>query len=379
MSDSTAKSLGPPPDVSSLSLFDDLLIPVCAVDVEQNIIYFNQQISGFLKLPPRKFRGKSLADVVRCPVLQSGDLIPATFRDWHPKVSEETSIELEGGEVKDVIIKTIPQETASGRFVVITMLDNSIERTLHEKHRRQLEELKAKNEEIQQYSDGLEVLVDERTKELRKAREQSEQLLLNILPKKIAERLKHSNEVIADRIPSCSVLFADIVNFTTISSTMDPVEVVGFLSLIFDRFDRLVAELGLEKIKTIGDAYLVAAGLPDARDDHAIAICDLALRMQSALNEINEQFDFNLKARIGINSGPVVAGVLGITKFAYDIWGDAVNVASRMESHGEAGKIQISSSTYEAVAAHFSCQDRGSFEVKGKGNVHAYWLLSQKR
>jgi adenylate cyclase len=265
-----------------------------------------------------------------------------------------------------------------GKQVALTIQDFSIERILHAKHRIQLDELKAKNAEIKRYSEGLEILVEERTQELRVAMDQSERLLLNILPKKIAERLKANEGTIADRFDGVSVLFLDIVSFTPITSGMDPIHVIDFLSRIFDSFDSLMDKHGVEKIKTIGDCYLAVAGVPVADKDHAIKICAVALDMLAEVAIINQSLDFELKVRLGIHSGPVVAGVIGHRKFAYDIWGDTVNVASRMESHGEKNKIQISASTYELVKDHFICEERGVIDVKGKGQVKAYWLVAKR-
>lgn len=362
-----------------LKLYDDLLIPVCAVNHDGVIVYFNSMFSNFSKLPPRKLRQKALRDVLNCPALRTNELLLRALREDAPMVSEENSIDLGPGEIREAIFKVIPHHAQDGQsYALVTVQDISIERILHEKHRIQLDELKAKNAEIKRYSEGLEILVDERTKELREAMAQSERLLLNILPQKIAERLKAGSGTIADRIENVSVMFVDIVNFTPLSGGMDPVQVVEFLSAVFDSFDRLMDKHGVEKIKTIGDAYLAVAGVPVPRDDHAIAICHVALDMVMDLEVLAKKYNLPLRARFGINSGPVVAGVLGMKKFAYDIWGDAVNVASRMESHGEPDKIQVSHSTYELAKDAFNFEARGPIKVKGKGDVLSYFLLSRK-
>ncbi len=182
-------------------------------------------------------------------------------------------------------------------------------------------------------------------------RKQTDELLLNILPETIAERLKYNpNQTIAQDFNSVSVLFADVVNFTPMSSLLSPIELVNLLDEVFSYFDTLVEKYGLEKIKTIGDCYMVAAGVPELRIDHARELTRLALEMRDYV----AQHDFQgrrLSFRIGINSGPVVAGVIGRRKFIYDLWGDAVNTASRMESHGKANIIQITRSTYELIEA----------------------------
>ena len=202
---------------------------------------------------------------------------------------------------------------------------------------------------------------------------QSDDLLYNILPDEIANRLKREHGMIADYYPSASVLFADVVDFTPLSSTMAPSELVGLLDEVFKDLDNLVSNAGLEKIKTIGDEYMVAAGVPVKRSDHAHAICDLALQIL-ALMSAKEYRGHSLRVRVGINSGPVVAGIIGQDKFTYDLWGDTVNTASRMESHGVADHIQISPATHALVGGEFICESRGRLEVKGMGEMEAWFL-----
>ncbi len=365
--------------VTGLALYDDLLIPVCAVDATGVVCYFNSTFTGFIKLSPRKIRGKLLTEVINSKVITSSDLVARCHQEWLPMVSEETTIDVGGEEVRDAIFKLIPHTSEDGsRQVVLTVQDISIERTLHAKHRVQLDELKAKNDEIKKYSEGLEILVDERTKELREAMAQSERLLLNVLPKKIADTLKIQQGTIAQRHDLVTVLFCDIVNFTPISSSMDPRDVVEFLSKVYDSFDRTLDRYKVEKIKTIGDCYLAVTGAPEFDSEHAVNMCNFALDMRDEILRLNGTLSFELEARFGMNSGPVVAGVIGQRKFAYDIWGDAVNVASRMESHGESNKIQISSGTYDLVKDLFNCEERGMIKIKGKGDFMAYWLLGRK-
>jgi class 3 adenylate cyclase len=173
------------------------------------------------------------------------------------------------------------------------------------------------------------------------------------------------------------VLFADVVGFTPMSAAMSPPELVGLLDKVFTAFDGFVSELGLEKIKTVGDEYMVAAGVPRARSDHAGAIAELALRIRDHMAAA--RFDGHpLSLRIGINSGPVVAGIIGTHKFAYDMWGDTVNTASRMESEGVPGGIQVSASTYELIRDRFTCEPRGLIPVKGKGEMTTYILVGRK-
>jgi adenylate cyclase len=210
---------------------------------------------------------------------------------------------------------------------------------------------------------------------LRVEQAKAEDLLLNILPSSIAERLKAQTRPIADHFSSASILFADVVDFTPWSERLEPEEVVGHLDLLFTHFDGLAERYGLEKIKTIGDCYMVAAGVPTPRADHAHALALVALEMLAALREDEELAQLGLELRIGINSGPVIAGVIGRKRFLYDLWGDAVNTASRMESHGTPGRIQITRATFDLLADEFECEPRGTIVVKGKGEIEAWYLL----
>jgi len=204
----------------------------------------------------------------------------------------------------------------------------------------------------------------------------SEKLLLNVLPKSIANRLKDNDMRIADSHESVTILFADIVGFTKMTASMPPAELVDLLSQLFSCFDKLADQHGLEKIKTIGDGYMVVGGAPVSREDHADVIAQLALEMQRELAAFNEQTGKNLQMRIGISSGPVVAGVIGTSKFAYDIWGDSVNMASRMEKTGLPDTIQVSEATYQLLKNNHKLELRGLIEIKGKGNVNTYLLKS---
>jgi adenylate cyclase len=206
--------------------------------------------------------------------------------------------------------------------------------------------------------------------------ERSETLLLSIFPQAIAERLKVSRAVIAERSEEVSVLFADLIGFTPIAERLPAEEVVVLLDEIFSGFDELVARYGLEKIKTIGDGYLAAAGIPMPRADHAEAAARLALAMRQALAELRAASGLSL--RIGIDSGPVVAGVIGRTKFGYDIWGDTVNTASRMESHAAPGAIQVTERTYRRLDRLFVLERRTGVAVKGKGEMTTYVLLAER-
>jgi guanylate cyclase len=207
--------------------------------------------------------------------------------------------------------------------------------------------------------------------------EKSEALLLNILPKEIVAILKDAPRTIADHFEGASILFADVVNFTPLSATMAPTEIVELLNEVFSHFDTLVDKYGLEKIKTIGDCYMVAAGVPRPRADHAQALTRMALEMRDYVSG-REFHGRKLAFRIGLNSGPVVAGVIGRKKFIYDLWGDAVNTASRMESHGQSGIIQITRATYELVKDEFTCEPHGTMNVKGKGEMEVWLVISAR-
>ncbi len=209
---------------------------------------------------------------------------------------------------------------------------------------------------------------------LRREHERSESLLLNILPGPIAERLKKGQEVIVDQFSEVTILFADIVDFTKLSARVRPEELVAMLNTLFSAFDRLSDRHGLEKIKTIGDAYMVAAGLPEPRPDHAEAVAEMALDMQSEVDRLGAELGRPIGLRIGIDSGPVVAGVIGTRKFAYDLWGDTVNTASRMESQGVANGIQLTESAYRRLHDAYYCEARGVIDVKGKGELPTYLL-----
>jgi class 3 adenylate cyclase len=213
---------------------------------------------------------------------------------------------------------------------------------------------------------------------LRAEKQKSEQLLLNILPHSIAEELKRKPDVIAEQFQEATILFADIVGFTPLSGRMSAIELVNFLNRIFSAFDQLADEYGLEKIKTIGDAYMAVGGIPLPRHDHADAVAQMALGMQQVITQLDTILDQPVQIRIGLHSGPGVAGVIGVKKFIYDLWGDTVNVASRMESSGIPGKIQVTPETYQHLQHTYILEERGVINVKGKGAMHTYWLLGKR-
>ncbi|KYC39384.1 adenylate cyclase [Scytonema hofmannii PCC 7110] len=216
-------------------------------------------------------------------------------------------------------------------------------------------------------------------KDLEVAQDKSEKLLLNILPETIATKLKHQRTTIADNFHEVTVLFADIVGFTELSTSTSPTKLVELLNEIFSKFDKLAELHGVEKIKTIGDAYMAVAGLPIPRSDHAIAMARMALDMQRAIQQYNKDRDSSFRIRIGISTGPVVAGVIGLKKFTYDLWGDTVNTASRMESHGIADCIQVCEVSYDRLKDKFLLEKRGLIPVKGKGKMMTYLLKEENR
>jgi len=218
-------------------------------------------------------------------------------------------------------------------------------------------------------------MIDSQQEQLQYEHQKSEALLNNVLPSLIAQRLKNEEGTIADAFAETSILFADIVGFTALSQQLQPKQLVEMLDTLFSRFDQLVDQYGLEKIKTIGDGYMVASGIPLPRSDHAEALALFALAMGDALADYNIKANTQLQLRIGMNSGSVVAGVIGKRRFIYDLWGDSVNTASRMESHGEAGKIQVSEATQRLLVGKFKFVERGMVDVKGIGMVKAYFLL----
>jgi class 3 adenylate cyclase/ActR/RegA family two-component response regulator len=246
---------------------------------------------------------------------------------------------------------------------------------------RELElQLRDKNLMLQQeiaYREQAEMetrLLLEKTKS---QKQKIEELLLNILPKPIAERLQEGQSIIADSFSEVSVLFADLVGFTNFASQKSAAETVKVLNQIFSLFDELSLRHGLEKIKTMGDAYMVVGGLPEPQENHAFAIAQMALDMQAAVANFNVQNNHNFSLRIGINIGGVVAGVIGLTKFSYDLWGDTVNVAQRMESSGIPGEIQMTAAVYERLKDKFLFKTRGAVEIKGKGEMMVYLLLGR--
>jgi class 3 adenylate cyclase len=212
--------------------------------------------------------------------------------------------------------------------------------------------------------------------QLQKEQKRSEYLLHNVLPESIANKLHDTSEEaqLVDYREDVTVLFADLVGFTALTAKSDPHKTIATLSKIFRRFDAIIEQIGVEKIKTIGDAYMVASGIPDPTPHHIHKIAEVALEMREAVNKINHLLGHELELRIGMHTGPVLAGVLGTKRFLYDLWGDTVNIASRMESHGIPGEIQITEEVTNSLRGKFEINPRGRIDVKGRGSMNVYLL-----
>jgi class 3 adenylate cyclase/CheY-like chemotaxis protein len=250
----------------------------------------------------------------------------------------------------------------SDRWQILNLLLSTFENAV-----RQNRELLEAQLELEKLNRQLEQQVDE-----------TERLLLNILPKTIADRLKQNQDVIADRFDEVTILFADVVGFTRLSAHVSPTELVALLNKLFSAFDRITERYGLEKIKTIGDKYMVASGLPIPRPDHVEAVAEMALDMQDELALFNRKNNKKFSIRVGINTGPVVAGVIGAKKFSYDLWGDTVNIASRMETHGIEGCIQVTKATYESLRGKYLFRERGMIQVKNAEEMFTYLLIGRR-
>ena len=255
-------------------------------------------------------------------------------------------------------------------------------RDLEKENRRLVKKLTRTESNIRQMEemrDTTSELLSRLTQELDEERAKSNALLLNILPQPIIDRLAAGEEIIADRFPDVTVLFSDLVGFTAISSDLDAQVLVSELNRLFTRFDALCERTGVEKIKTIGDAYLAVGGLPGTRTDHTAAVVELALGMVDATLETDRERGTNWSIRIGIHSGPAVAGVIGTRKFVYDVWGDTVNVASRLEASAEPNRIHSSDPVADRLQGIFEFEPRGTVVLKGKGEANTYFLVGPFR
>jgi class 3 adenylate cyclase len=284
-------------------------------------------------------------------------------KNANPKIKEVPTIVISASEHIDLAVKCIEagSEDYLRKPTNTTLLRARVTTSLEKKRLRDMDRLLFA--QLQKEKELVEI-----------EKEKSERLLLNILPSTIAKQLKDTNQTIANGHNIVTVLFADLCGFTALSRTTSPADLVTLLNRIFVAFDKIVEKHGVEKIKTIGDCYMLVGGLPNHRDDHARAVADAALEMIEALDLINERYGTGLAMRIGIHSGPVVAGVIGKIKFTYDLWGDTVNVASRMESSGMPGKIHLSEQTQAELESHFDLEERGMVECKGLGQVKTFFL-----
>ncbi|WP_149135060.1 adenylate/guanylate cyclase domain-containing protein [Cupriavidus campinensis] len=288
-----------------------------------------------------------------------------------------------GTEAIIVDFSLLPIKDSNGNVVFLLPEGRNIteKKRAEEAIARKNEELRESWELIRRQRDELQHLYDRIVSE----QKLSERLLLNLLPYPVAERLKTRPdliansipEIIADSFPEVTVLFADIVAFSRFSAGMRSEKLVRILNEIFSEFDTIADKRGLEKIKTIGDAYMAAAGLPEPADDHAVRAAHMALDMIDALTLFNRRSGYDLQMRIGLSSGPVIAGVIGKRKFIYDLWGDVVNTASRMESHGVAGRVQLTDATRHLLSRQFLVEERGALDVKGLGALHTWFLTGR--
>lgn len=251
-------------------------------------------------------------------------------------------------------------------------------------HRLELEAINAKAqeyarvlEEQTQKIEQINQMLQSKNEALEKTQAQSEQLLLNVLPLPIAQRLKEGEATIADSFEEVTVLFADIVGFTALAAQVSPAEIVDLLNRVFSLLDIFSEQYVVEKIKTIGDAYMIVGGVPEPREGHVEAVADMALEIQQTIALLTYSLEIPVQVRIGMHTGPAVAGVIGKKKFSYDLWGDTVNTASRLESHGEPGKIHVSEAVYHKLKDAYIFEERGTIEIKGKGMMRTFFLVDK--
>ncbi len=289
-----------------------------------------------------------------------------TAMNLDPRLKGIPTIVISGNEQIDLVVQCI--EAGAEDYLIKppnpTLLRARVTTSLEKKRLRDLDKLRFA--QIQAEKELVEI-----------EKEKSERLLLNILPGTIAGRLKGGEKTIANGHQTVSVMFADLCGFTALSRKTTPADLVTMLNGIFTSFDTIVEKHGVEKIKTIGDCYMLVGGLPTHREDHAQVVADVALEMVQALNHLNQVNGTELAMRIGIHTGPVVAGVIGKIKFTYDLWGDTVNVASRMESSGAPGKVHLSEQTQSALGKDFILEERGMVECKGLGQVKTFFLTGR--
>lgn len=334
------------------SIIESALDAIVTVDARGRVIGFNQAARSIFRC--------EASDALLQPLAR---FIPG-YDAAHPPLGlvALTGVRADGTQFP---VEVSASRVAGRRELLTTLILRDISERL--RVQRQIEEL----------NQGLELRIAERTRELSEASHRSERLLLNVLPQPIAERLKRGERTIAERFEDVTVLFADLVGFTRWAGPIPPEEVVRVLGQVFTTFDALTERHGLEKIKTIGDAYMVVAGVPTPREDHREAMAHMALEMLEAVKRLSGE-GLALDVRVGLHSGPVVAGIIGTRKFAYDLWGDTVNMASRLESHGLPGHVHVSEPTYLALRERFDFEPRGEVDIKSIGPVRT-WLLTGPR
>ena len=333
--------------IARRTVWQDMHDAIFAIDHQERIVSVNPATLRLLNLPDTAVIGKTLSDL---------DNLHPTFSDKFRQAMSGNSELTFSDQIYELRVSDLHdhKHRFAGRLFVARDITA----------RKQAEEaLRQAKAEIETALQALEI-----------EQQKSEALLLNVLPQSIAKRLKENNHTIADNFNEATILFADIVNFTPFSANQSAIELVKLLNNIFSAFDDLADKYNLEKIKTIGDAYMVVGGLPLPQPNHAEQVASMALEMMAIIKQFTIDGEQSLNMRIGINTGPVVAGVIGRKKFIYDLWGDAVNIASRMESHGIAGAIQVTPTTYHCLKDTFYFEERGVIQVKGKGELPTYLL-----
>lgn len=325
-------------DQQVVDLLEGMTDGFWALDRQWRFTFVNQRAGQILQKPPEELLGKVIWEVL-------SDLNGSKIdQEFHTAVSQQISVNFEEFYAplgRWIEVRAFPSYEGLSAFIH----DITIRRVMEEA--------------------------------LRYQQEQAERLLSNTLPAPIAKRLKLQEDAIADSFEEVTILFADLVNFTQWASEITPTALVSYLNEIFSSFDELTEKHGLEKIKTIGDAYMVAGGLPIPSDDHTQAIAEMGLDMLRAIAQFNAKHGTNLNLCVGINTGPVVAGVIGTKKFSYDLWGDTVNLASRMESHGLPGRIQVTETSYQRLQNLYSFEERGLIAIKGKGLMKTYLMIDK--
>ncbi|MBD2097293.1 PAS domain-containing protein [Trichocoleus sp. FACHB-591] len=326
-------------DQQVVDLLEGMTDGFWALDRQWRFTFVNQKAGQILQKSPEKLLGKVIWDVL-------SDLAGSKFdEEFHNAVTQQVSVNFEEFYAplgRWIEVRAFPSYEGLSAFIH----DITIRRVMEEA--------------------------------LRYQQEQADRLLSNTLPAPIAKRLKLQEDTIADSFEEVTILFADLVNFTQWASEITPTALVSYLNEIFSAFDQLTEKHGLEKIKTIGDAYMVAGGLPIPSDHHVEAIAEMGLDMLSAIAQFNAKHGTNLNLCVGINTGPVIAGVIGTKKFSYDLWGDTVNIASRMESHGLPGRVQVTEAAYHHLKTHYTFEKRDIIEVKGKGSMQTYLITGKK-